>query len=705
MRVAVATVALFASSALLAANGPSTPKATGWRGDWTGRYPDATPVTEWSYAPRSTVTGLRYLAAKPKDGDNGRGAKLVWGGDVAAWLALGPFKAKDAKTALDEPFLPDEAALAPAEGDKVDELAWTPMGEPDYREAFTPKNIHRHRYGPYALGGNAMRTYELPGQGANLVGYAHSWLHAESAGKVCFLVNHEDGMRFWVNGKEVYRNEQRFRNFYFYEDDVAIRDLTVPQPCPRFDVELRKGWNRVLVKLFCKQRSGAFSLRIAAPADAEYQATNIRWVTRMPSWSWAMPIIVGDRIFTTSEPADLVCVDKRDGKILWQRTNTIYDAISAEDRAKHPLFKEVEPIAAELAQGVAPERCTTLLRQMTGILTKIDKEKYSWTNYGHASAMGHATPSPVSDGQFVYALFSPGVVVCYDLEGNRRWIQNVLDLGIAPAKDGTPHNPTPNTSSPALVGDKLILFKGWFRAFDKRSGKVAWDTGNLAKDFDSSHGDIPRYFSSSSLVPFTLDGQGFVMGYWGRILRAADGRVMADPVLTEHIYNTPVVDGDVAYVWGNQKYRMTLEGDHVARKGLGLIEGMQQWTVSSPLLHDGLIYAMDSHGEVIVVDAQTLRTVYRQRLDMWPLFHFNAIGATPSVALGGKHVFLMDNQGTAVVIEPGRTFKQVGYNCLRASIQHPWPLTTLERTQSAPIFEGKWIYIRGERNLYCIGEK
>ncbi len=109
--------------------------------------------------------------------------------------------------------------------------------------------------------------------------------------------------------------------------------------------------------------------------------------------------------------------------------------------------------------------------------------------------------------------------------------------------------------------------------------------------------------------------------------------------------------------------------------------------------------------ELNVVDAQTLRLVYKQRLDMWPLFHFNAIGATPSVALVGKHVFLMDNQGTMVVVEPGRAFKQVGYNCLRASIQHPWPLTTLERTQSAPIFDGKQIYIRGERNLCCIGEK
>jgi hypothetical protein len=59
MLVAVATIALLPHPLLLAADGPSPPKVTGWRGDWTGRHPDATPVTEWSYAPKSPVTGLR----------------------------------------------------------------------------------------------------------------------------------------------------------------------------------------------------------------------------------------------------------------------------------------------------------------------------------------------------------------------------------------------------------------------------------------------------------------------------------------------------------------------------------------------------------------------------------------------------------------------------------------------------------------------
>jgi hypothetical protein len=339
---------------------------------------------------------------------------------------------------------------------------------------------------------------------------------------------------------------------------------------------------------------------------------------------------------------------------------------------------------------------------MTDLLKKVDKDKYNWTSYGHISATGYTCPTPCSDGKFVYAFFAPGVVVCYDLEGKRQWIQNVMDLGIAKSKDGKPHASTPNCASPALIGDKLVVFKGWFRAFDKRTGKMAWDTGNISKEFDMSHGGVPRYYSAQSVVPFRLGGTDLVMGFWGRTLRASDGKVMSGPVINEHTYCTPVIDGDVAYVWGGQKYRMSLGDDKAVMRGLGGIAGVQQFTVSSPLCHDGLIYALDSHGVLNVTDARTLKSVYRQRLDMWPLYHYNAIGATPSVALGGKHIYLMDNQGITVVVEPGRTFKQVAYNRIDTGMQHAWPICARERTQGTPVFDGKCMFIRGEKNLYCI---
>ena len=43
---------------------------------------------------------------------------------------------------------------------------------------------------------------------------------------------------------------------------------------------------------------------------------NVVWKTPMPDWSNATPVVVGDRIFVCSEPADLICVRAADGT-LW----------------------------------------------------------------------------------------------------------------------------------------------------------------------------------------------------------------------------------------------------------------------------------------------------------------------------------------------------------------------------------------------------
>src|SRR5689334_20512981 len=44
----------------------STPdRPVGWRGDWTGRFPGATPPIEWSRRARGLTSEIRYQAAKP----------------------------------------------------------------------------------------------------------------------------------------------------------------------------------------------------------------------------------------------------------------------------------------------------------------------------------------------------------------------------------------------------------------------------------------------------------------------------------------------------------------------------------------------------------------------------------------------------------------------------------------------------------------
>src|SRR5205085_10159669 len=81
-----------------------------------------------------------------------------------------------------------------------------------------------------------------------------------------------------------------------------------------------------------------------------YQTRNVSWMTKMTGRSMSQPIIVRDRIYVGSGMTDLLCLDKRSGKILWLRSNTPYDALSAEERATIPQMKEqIEPLAARLS--------------------------------------------------------------------------------------------------------------------------------------------------------------------------------------------------------------------------------------------------------------------------------------------------------------------------------------------------------------------
>src|SRR5580704_16312737 len=60
---------------------------------------------------------------------------------------------------------------------------------------------------------------------------------------------------------------------------------------------------------------------------------NVVWRTAMPAMSNAIPVIVGERLFTCADPCVLICINKADGKIIWQRAISYDDlALSTELR-------------------------------------------------------------------------------------------------------------------------------------------------------------------------------------------------------------------------------------------------------------------------------------------------------------------------------------------------------------------------------------
>jgi hypothetical protein len=81
-------VSLLASGAL--SPGAEPPGTHGWRGNWTGLYPEATAPEKWGRIANGPLAGMTCQSARPPEGGQQSG-KPVEGGLVRDWLVIGPF--------------------------------------------------------------------------------------------------------------------------------------------------------------------------------------------------------------------------------------------------------------------------------------------------------------------------------------------------------------------------------------------------------------------------------------------------------------------------------------------------------------------------------------------------------------------------------------------------------------------------------------
>src|SRR5262249_25839208 len=119
-----------------------------------------------------------------------------------------------------------------------------------------------------------------------------------------------------------------------------------------------------------------------------------------------------------------------------------------------------------------------------------------------------------------------------------------------------------------------------------------------------------------------------------------------------------------------------------------------------------MAYTIDIYATLYAFDLKAKKMQYYQDTELSGLFHYNALPVAASATLIGKHIVVQDNQGTALVLEPGPVFKQVAKNKIATVLDRWWPVPGQETTgYSPPVADGERLYIRGERNLYCIGER
>jgi hypothetical protein len=362
----------------------------------------------------------------------------------------------------------------------------------------------------------------------------------------------------------------------------------------------------------------------ATPPTEWAPAKNVRW-SAVVGKGYATPIVVGTLVVVASEPGVLVGLDRADGKEKWKIT--------------------VGP--ADLAD----ESARTLAQEY------------------QAKDTGFAAATPVSDGSTIYAAFANGILRAVDLAGKPKW------TAFVDARQNTAYG---RSSSPILVGGRLIVHMTHLYAFDAASGKQLW----VNQESRCAYG-----------TPGVLKQGGIdlICTPAGDVVRLEDGKNLNSQIGNSS-NSSPLVQDGVVY-FGEKDVRAIRLGAEFKDESVWNGE-IGSEVFGSPLLHGGLLFTVTGKGELFVFDAAKKGSA-EPVVDARPLFG-DDVGAQPvvyaSLAMAGKYLYLTSLLGETLVIEATREAKIVARNKLK------------DGTGASPVFSGNNLFLRDGDRLYCIGE-
>ena len=343
---------------------------------------------------------------------------------------------------------------------------------------------------------------------------------------------------------------------------------------------------------------------------------NVCWKAALPGTGHSSPVIFGDRVFISTcvqKEGDgdklLLCLDRRDGKVLWQKT-----VVSSKLERKH-------------------------------------KDN------------SFASGTPATDGKHIYIAFSeyPNMVaVCYDLDGNEVWR---MTPGTLKSVHGFCTSPVLHKNLVILNGDQDDP-KSFMTALDKLTGKEVWrvDRPNHIRSYCTPL--LIHAAKEPNVTQLVLAGSKTVASYdadTGKLLWIHNGP-------TEQYVASLVFDQDILclttgfpdrHLMGFSPYG---HGDitktdqvlwHIppSRKG----DRDNAAYVPSPIAADGYFYIVSDFGMLSCIEAKSGKRVFQERLGD---HHYSS-----PIRVGG-HIVFIDDDGIGWVIKPGPKLEVVRKNVL-----------------------------------------
>ena len=280
------------------------------------------------------------------------------------------------------------------------------------------------------------------------------------------------------------------------------------------------------------------------------------------------------------------------------------------------------------------------------------------------NANGYTSTTPVTDGQRIFTLFGSGVVAAHTVQGERLWARVVE----------RPQHGWGHSASPALGGGRLIVHITDLIGLDPATGAEVWRAQSEEK--------------FGSPVFTAIDSTDIVITPVGDVFRAVDGHRLAGGI-GKLEFATPVVQDGVVYFIEKKATAVKLptaigESFNSQELWVARIEGSRHY--ASSIIHHGLVYALSREEKFTILDAATGDVVYQQALDLGERAGSNS--AYASITLAGDKLFIGAENGTMVVLETGRTYREIARN-------------NVEGFRSSPVFEKDRMYLRAFDYLYC----
>lgn len=389
---------------------------------------------------------------------------------------------------------------------------------------------------------------------------------------------------------------------------------------------------------------------------------NVAWQARLRGAGVSSPVVFGDRVFVTSQ-----------------------EGTGIRRQGNHPSLVQGPDREASGERTLTGARRSDVTRFVVAVFDRASGRPL-WEHVLDAEGdlpqvhdkHNLATPSPVSDGERVYAWFGTGQIVVLDMGGRVVW-QRHLGQEYGPFDINWGH-----ASSPTVYKDSLLLVcyhspASYLLSLDARTGKTRWKT------------DRGRDILSYS-TPVVIEGpRGPEL-----IINTSEGVEAHNPDTGERLWHfeesnrfpIPVPSPHQGTLYLSRGYR---SGPYMAIRTGGrgdVSKSHVSWHVPtgapyvpSVVHYEGLIYMAGENGVLNVVDATTGERLWQERIG-------GVFTASP-VAGDGK-VYFLSESGETVVLQAGRRPKVLARNKVDGHFV------------ASPAIAGGMLFLRGDDRLIAI---